>query len=103
MPITHTQKIKTTTTTKALSHVTFSTKKAFGSKAVRMWRYIIIFDIKQSVAELILYCVGGENATNKLCELSLVVFKAILDGALSNMFYWEMSLPMAGRVEQDDL
>ena len=27
---------------------------------------------------------------------SLAVFKAGLDGALSNLVYWKMSLPMAG-------
>jgi len=30
---------------------------------------------------------------------SLVVFKARLDGALSNLVWWKMSLPMAGGLE----
>jgi len=31
------------------------------------------------------------------------VFKARLDGALSNLVQWKVSLPMARRLEQDDL
>jgi len=34
---------------------------------------------------------------------SLVVFKPRLDGALSNMVWWKVSLPMAGRLELGDL
>jgi len=34
---------------------------------------------------------------------SLAVFKARLDGALSNLVWWKMSLPMAGGLEPDDL
>jgi len=34
---------------------------------------------------------------------SLEVFKARLDGALSNLVWWKMSLLMAGRLEPDDL
>ena len=34
---------------------------------------------------------------------SLAVFKARLDGALSNLVWWKMSLLMAGGLEQDDL
>jgi len=34
---------------------------------------------------------------------SLVVFKARLDGALSNLIWWKVSLPMAGRLELDGL
>jgi len=34
---------------------------------------------------------------------SLAVFKARLDGALSNLVWWEMSLPMAGGLESDNL
>jgi len=34
---------------------------------------------------------------------SLAVFKARPDGALSILGWWERSLPMAGRVEWDDL
>jgi len=34
---------------------------------------------------------------------SLAVFKARLDGALSNLVSWKMSLPMAGGLEPDDL
>jgi len=34
---------------------------------------------------------------------SLVVFKARLDGALSTLGWWEMSLLMAGGLELDDL
>ena len=35
--------------------------------------------------------------------LSLEVFKARLDGALSNLVKWKVSLPMAGGLELDDL
>jgi len=34
---------------------------------------------------------------------SLEVFKARLDGALSTLVWWKMSLLMAGGLEQDDL
>jgi len=34
---------------------------------------------------------------------SLETFKARLDGALSNLVYWKVSLPMAGGLELDDL
>jgi len=34
---------------------------------------------------------------------SLAVFRARLDGALSNLVWWEVSLPMAGGVERGDL
>ena len=34
---------------------------------------------------------------------SVAGFKARLDGALSNLGWWEMSLLMAGGVEPDDL
>jgi len=34
---------------------------------------------------------------------SLAVFKARLDGALSTLVWWKMSLLMAGRLEADDL
>jgi len=34
---------------------------------------------------------------------SLEVFKARLDGALSNLVYWKLSLLMAGGLEPDDL
>jgi len=34
---------------------------------------------------------------------SLAVFKARLDGALSNLGWWKMSLLMAGGMEPDDL
>jgi len=34
---------------------------------------------------------------------SLVLFKARLDGALSNPVWWKMFLLMAGRLEPDDL
>jgi len=33
---------------------------------------------------------------------SLEVFKARLDGALSNLVQWKVSLPMAGGLELDD-
>jgi len=33
---------------------------------------------------------------------SLVVFKARLDGALSNLVWWKVSLPMAGELDLDD-
>jgi len=35
--------------------------------------------------------------------LSLAVFKARLEGALSNLVWWKMSLLMAGGLEPDDL
>jgi len=31
------------------------------------------------------------------------MFKARLDGALSNVVYWKVSLPVAGGLEPDDL
>jgi len=34
---------------------------------------------------------------------SLEVFKARLDGALSNLVQWKMSLPVAGGLEVNDL
>jgi len=34
---------------------------------------------------------------------SLETFKARLDGALSNLVWWKMSLLMAGGLEPDDL
>jgi len=34
---------------------------------------------------------------------SLSVFKAGLDGALRNLGWWKVSLPMAGGLEPDDL
>ena len=34
---------------------------------------------------------------------SLAVFKARLDGALSNLVWWKVSLPMAGGLEPDGL
>ena len=34
---------------------------------------------------------------------SLAVFKARLAGALSNLVWWKVSLPMAGGLELDDL
>jgi len=34
---------------------------------------------------------------------SLAVFKARLDGALSTLVWWKMSLLMAGELEPDDL
>ena len=34
---------------------------------------------------------------------SLAGFKARLDGALSNLVWWKVSLPMAGGLEPDDL
>jgi len=35
-------------------------------------------------------------------DSSLEVFKARLDGALSNLVYWKVSLPMAGELGLDD-
>jgi len=35
--------------------------------------------------------------------LSLAVFKARLDGALSNLVWWKMSMLMAGGLEPDDV
>jgi len=37
------------------------------------------------------------------CKPSLAVLKARLDGALSNLVWWEMSLLMAGGLEPDEL
>jgi len=34
---------------------------------------------------------------------SLEVFKARLDGALSNLVWWKVSLPMTGRLEPGDV
>jgi len=34
---------------------------------------------------------------------SIALFKARLDGALSNLVWWKMSLLMAGALEPDDL
>ena len=34
---------------------------------------------------------------------SLEMFKVRLDGALSNLVWWKVSLPMAGELERDDL
>jgi len=34
---------------------------------------------------------------------SLALFKARLNGALSNLVWWKVSLPMAGELELDDL
>jgi len=34
---------------------------------------------------------------------SLAMFKARLDGALSNLVWWKVSLPTAGGLELDDL
>lgn len=34
---------------------------------------------------------------------SLEMFKAKLDGALGNLVWWEVSLPMASKVELDGL
>ena len=34
---------------------------------------------------------------------SLAVFKVRLDGALSNLVWWKVSLPMAAGLELDDL
>jgi len=34
---------------------------------------------------------------------SLAVFRARLDGALSNLVWWKMSVLMAGGLEPDDL
>jgi len=34
---------------------------------------------------------------------SLAVLKTRLDGALSNLIWWKMSVPMAGALELDDL
>lgn len=36
-------------------------------------------------------------------ESSLAVFKVRLKGALSNLIHWKVSLPVAGRLELDDL
>jgi len=35
--------------------------------------------------------------------LALEVFKARLDGALSSLIWWKVTLPMAGGLELDDL
>jgi len=38
-----------------------------------------------------------------VAALSLEVFRVRLDGALSNVVKWKVSLPMAGRLEREDL
>jgi len=38
-----------------------------------------------------------------LAAPSLAVFKARLDGALSNLVWWKVSLPVAGALEPGDL
>jgi len=38
-----------------------------------------------------------------VAALSLEVFKARLDEALSNLVWWKLSLPMARRLERDNL
>jgi len=55
----------------------------------------------------ILYYKGGETlaqVAQRSCGFpSLEVFKARSDGALSNLVWWKVSLPMTGRVELDEL
>jgi len=46
---------------------------------------------------------GKHTLTCLLDAPSLAVSKARLDGALSNLGWWKMSLLMAGRLEPDDL
>jgi len=41
--------------------------------------------------------------TEAVAAPCLAVFKARLDGALSNLVWWKVSLPMAGGVELGDL
>ena len=57
-------------------------KKFFTARVVRHWHRLP----KESVA-----------------APSLAVFKTRLDGALSNLVQWKVSLPMAGGLELDDL
>jgi len=49
--------------------------------------------------------VGHQNRLPReaVAAPSLEVFKSRLDGALSNLVWWKMSLPMAGALEPDDL
>jgi len=46
---------------------------------------------------------GNSLPSTVLAELSLEVFKARLDRALSNLVYWKVSQPMAVGLELDDL
>jgi len=57
-------------------------KKSFTRRVVRHWHWLP----REAVA-----------------APSLAVFKARLDGALSNLVWWKVSLPMAGGLEVDDL
>jgi len=45
-----------------------------------------------------------EQVAQRSCGCPLLeVFKARLDGALSNLVWWKVSLPMAGELELDGL
>ena len=48
----------------------------------------------------ILHHEGGNRLPGEFVDAqSLAVFKARLDGALSNLVWWKVSLPMAGVLE----
>lgn len=51
----------------------------------------------------ILCCEGCEALAQAVNVSSLGVFKAGLDGALSNLVYWKVALPVAVGLEWDDL
>ena len=46
---------------------------------------------------------GNRSPREVVDAPSLEVFKARLDGALGNLVWWEVSLPMAGELELSDL
>jgi len=53
-------------------------------------------------------CYEGSEAQEQVAQRScgcpsLAVFKARLDGALSNLVWWKVSLPVAGGLELGDL
>jgi len=52
---------------------------------------------------MLLFCVLCAISLNAVAAPSLEVFKARLDGALSNLGWWKMSLLMAGGLGPDDL
>jgi len=43
------------------------------------------------------------NRLPKIVDLTILeAFKARLDGTLSNLVYWELSMPTSGELEQND-
>jgi len=58
--------------------------------------------VSSSTSEVQSAC-GGYKPREAVAAPSLALFKARLDGALSNLGWWKMSLLMAGGLELDDL